>query len=123
MQRILNTFSGASEEEAIIPLHRYFIAAIRMRRHFNDCVLASPSASQEYGEALVESLLYMGFWYAGLYVVIEGWHELGLSDPAINALLESPNIDLLKRYRHGVCHFQREYFDKRFTDFVGAQVL
>jgi len=60
----------------------------------------------------------MSYWYGGLYVVIEGWIELALQDKAVNTLLNSPNVDLLKRYRHGVFHFQKEYYDKRFTEFI-----
>lgn len=56
-----------------------------------------------------------------MYVVIEGWKELGLSDPEVDALLESENVQLLKRYRNGVFHFQRDYFDDRFFDFMKAQ--
>ena len=56
----------------------------------------------------------MSYWYGGLYVVIEGWRDLGLHDDPIDALLGSPNVDLLRRYRNGVFHFQRRYFDDRF---------
>lgn len=38
--------------------------------------------------------------------------------PVIDELLKSPKVGLLKRYRHGVFHFQGDYFDKRFTDFM-----
>ena len=50
----------------------------------------------------------MSLWYGGLYVVIEGWKELGLSDPHVDDLLRSSNVELLKRYRHGTFHFQRD---------------
>jgi hypothetical protein len=50
----------------------------------------------------------MSYWYAALYVVIEGWRDLGLADATIDALLQSPNVDLLKRYRNGVFHFQKD---------------
>lgn len=64
---------------------------------------------------------YMSYWYSALYVVCEGWSELGLSDPDIDALLRSPNLTLLKRYRNGSFHFQAEYFDDRFSGFQGEQ--
>src|SRR5438034_6231687 len=63
---------------------------------------------------------YLTYWYAGTYVVIEGWRELGLSDTEIDALLASPNVELLRRSRNGAFHFQRRYYDERFTDFWGA---
>jgi hypothetical protein len=42
--------------------------------------------------------IFMSYWYGGLYVVVEGWRELRLSDPKIDALLTSQNVNLLKRY-------------------------
>jgi hypothetical protein len=53
-------------------------------------------------------------------VVCEGWQELKLSDAEIDGLLASPHLEILKRFRHGVYHFQADYFDKRF---MGALVL
>jgi hypothetical protein len=100
----------------LLTLHRYFIWANRMRTHFDE-VLARGTDVLE-GAAFIESFLYMIHWYAGLYVVIEGWKELHLSDAAIDELLRSSNVELLKRYRNGVYHFQRNYNDKRFDEYV-----
>jgi hypothetical protein len=52
--------------------------------------------------------------------VIEGWRQLRLTDPKIDPLLLSPNVRLLKKYRDGVFHFQRNYFDDRFLGFIKA---
>jgi hypothetical protein len=61
----------------------------------------------------------MSYWYGGLYVVIEGWQEMNLHDQAIDSLLmHSDNVELLKKYRNGVFHFQKNYFDKRFLNFM-----
>lgn len=65
--------------------------------------------------------IFMSYWYGGLYVVIEGWIELGLHDPEIDILIASPHTKLLCRYRNGVFHFQKEYFDKRFREFMKEQ--
>lgn len=93
-----------------------------MRVHFDE-KLAVLAGQVKNGPAAftnedIEANLYMSYWYAGLYVVIEGWRQLRLSDPLIDEFLKSQNVGLLKRYRHGVFHFQRNYFDKRFTDFM-----
>jgi len=63
----------------------------------------------------------MSYWYGSLYVVIEGWKQLRLSDPKIDPLMLSPNVSYLKAYRNGVFHFQRNYFDKRFTGFMDSK--
>lgn len=49
----------------------------------------------------------------------KGWQELKLSDSEIDALLESPHLEKLKRSRNGVYHFQPDYFDQCF---MGALV-
>lgn len=66
----------------------------------------------------IREFLYMSYWYAGLYVVVEGWRRLALEDEEIDRLLASPNVGLLKRYRHGVFHFQPAYYDKRFVRLI-----
>jgi len=99
-------------------LHRYFIWANRFREHFEKAIL-----TLEDSESSVESTwaddygLFMAHWYGALYVVVEGWKELGLKDLVIDGLLESSNVELLKRFRNGAFHFQKEYFDSRFTNF------
>ena len=95
-------------------LHRYYIWANRMRTHF-DGILSKGEFDRK---AEIESFLYMSYWYGGLYIVIEGWRELKLTDVAIEELLQSPNVELLRRYRNGAFHFQKDYHDKRFTAFM-----
>jgi len=105
----------ADRDPALLALHRYYIWANRMRTHFDEVIQGSV-----YGGARseIESFLYMSYWYGGLFVVIEGWRELGLSEPTVDKLLASPNVELLRRYRNGVFHFQRDYNDDRFLAFM-----
>jgi hypothetical protein len=84
-----------------VTLHRYYIWANRMRTHFDEVI----SKGMLDGKAEIESFLYMSYWYGGLYVVIEGWRELKLTDNTIDILLQSPNVELLRRYRNAVFHF------------------
>jgi hypothetical protein len=64
------------------------------------------------------SFAYTAMWLSLLYVVVEGWEELKLHDPKVSELLTSPNREFLRRLRNGAFHFQSDYFDKRFTDFL-----
>jgi hypothetical protein len=109
-----------ASNEAIQSLHRYFIWANQMRVHFYDLVpkIANNPQPDRFSAEVIEADLYMSFWYGELYVVVEGWKELGLSDPAVDALLASPNVNLLRRYRNGAFHFQKNYFDERFLEFI-----
>lgn len=105
-----------SSDREILTLHRYFIWANRMRTEFEGVL-----ERQRIGNGVfpIEAHMYMSLWYACLYVVIEGWNTLGLNDEAISVLLKSHNVSLLKRYRNGVFHFQRRYFDQRFLALIG----
>lgn len=105
-----------AKDAEIITLHRYFIWANKMRTDFDDILKRKDSIPKKQYE--IESFLYMSYWYGGLYVVIEGWKELGLADKKIDPMLEFPNVELLRRYRNGVFHFQKEYNDERFMGFI-----
>ena len=98
----------------VFTLHKYFIHANFMRHRFFEKAVAEGPAK----ELVSESKLFMDAWYVGLYVVIEGWKTLNLTDSTIDELLRSPNGELLRRYRNGICHFQRKYFDDRFMALI-----
>ena len=100
---------------------RYFIWANKFRTHF-DQVIGS-SAMIETNPLLWfadEAGLFLSYWYAALYVVIEGWRETGFRDSEIDALLSSPNVEYLRKYRNGVCHFQPKYLDSRFLEMASS---
>lgn len=111
------------ETRAAHTLHRYFIWANRMREHFYSFVpqVANDPEKDRFSEAAIQADLYMSFWYGELFVVVEGWREIGLADPTVDALLRSPNVELLRRYRNGVFHFQKDYFDDRLLGFITAK--
>jgi hypothetical protein len=107
-------------------LHRYFIAANRLRTYFKDRLAQNPPPASPEEERLrwwlranIDDVgIFMAHWYGSLYVVIEGWKELGLSDPKIDLMLTSPHVEELRRYRNGTYHFQKDYFDSRFTEIM-----
>lgn len=108
--------------EEILSLHRYFLAANQQRLAFQNIITGHAvdhgEAPKYAGENWNESWIAMSYWYGGLHVVIEGWLELRLADPEIDALLASPNVDLLRRYRNGIFHYQRAYLDARFRELI-----
>jgi len=42
--------------------------------------------------------LFTSYYHSALYVVVEGWQDLDLSDTEIDRLLASDNVGLLKRF-------------------------
>jgi len=114
----------------LLSLHRYYIFSNRLREHFESTLLScrapdEPALQAALRFAISDPTIFMFYWYASLNVVIEGWRTLRLRDTDIDALLTSPNVRLLRRFRHGVFHFQKKYGDDRFTDLLqpGEQVV
>jgi len=104
----------------VFSLHRYFAWCAEMREHYQEVGMqVSPPPSFFENENAGRAFMYLSYWYAGLHVVCEGWDELKLSDPEIDTLLKFPHREKLKRFRHGVYHYQADYFDQRF---MGALV-
>jgi len=60
----------------------------------------------------------MAYFYSAMYVLIEGWKELGYHDAKIDDLLHSPFVDLLRRFRNATFHFQRDFVSKKRSDFL-----
>ena len=104
----------------IITLHRYWIWANALRTHFDQKLLNNKEQKKREDISWFADYegVFLSHWYSALYVVIEGWKTLHLEDKEIDLLLKSSNVDLLRRFRNGVCHFQPEYLDSRFVGFM-----
>ena len=59
---------------------------------------------------------HLSKWYAAEYVVIEGWRKARLYDPVIDKSLDrwADVVDMLRRYRNGVFHYQPNIVESRF---------
>lgn len=96
-----------------VSLYRYYLMMIWMRHHYRIALGTVPwlermhQAPKFAGYLLTvdQPAIYMALWYGMLYVVVEGWKRLGLSDPKVDTLLSSHNTELLKHYRNGTFHF------------------
>ncbi len=100
-------------------LSRYFIWADKMRHDFQHHIMNRNDDDDEFTFS-EHGHIHMSYWYGALYVLVEGWHELSLRDEKIDQLLTSPYVDMLRRYRNAVFHFQKKYSDKRFMDLMLA---
>lgn len=113
-----------NDEEAIYTLHRYLIWSNLMRERFQQTLeIQGPPPKSESAVSphwLIRPYAFFCYWFASLYVVIEGWRELGLKDHKIDALLSSNYVGLLRRLRNGVFHFQKDYFDSRFRNYTNV---
>lgn len=104
----------------IYTLHKYFIWSEKIREvlfsHLSaDTVILKGNA--KIIEVIKSNRMdcFYSYWISSLYVVIEGYKELNLSDKKIDKLLDEKKVDLLRRFRNTNFHYQKEYFDKRHT--------
>jgi hypothetical protein len=110
---------------AALSLHHYFVVAARMRHHFESNLVAveEPRVAALQDPDLAAFELFSGprgnfmyYWYARPYVVVQGFGNLKLIDPRINALQASPNVKALRRCWNGVFHFQPDYFSAKLLE-------
>jgi hypothetical protein len=113
---------SSAQNDALLALYRYFIIASRTRAELKriqdgqDYRQKQPLSTNDFVIYLLSgppSLFFI--WCGMLYVVVEGYRELKLKDSAVDSLLaDSGRLDVLKRCRNGIFHFQKNYFDDRF---------
>jgi len=106
-----------TELEKFFSWARYLYWADRQRRQFisyDDTNEIPDGEDPEWQQVAVSAQ-----WFASMWVVIEGWHELGYKDKTIDALLtDYPDYsNLLRRFRNTVYHYQPTMFDKRMLEF------
>jgi len=68
----------------------------------------------------VESIAVAYQFFASMYVVIEGWEQLKLEDSEIDNILSQneEGVDLLRRARNSVYHFQKEMHGEKMLAFA-----
>lgn len=70
---------------------------------------------------LSSSMSRLVVWYSLLYVVIEGYIEIGVRDEQVDSLLLNEEmVSHLRRFRNSVFHFQPELLSKKHLDFLAA---
>jgi hypothetical protein len=84
----------AATHKEVHALHRYLIWSIHMR---DECLRLAdieipddPVAKRLW---LIRPFMWLALWLSLLYVVAEGYQELGLRDPLIDKMLTSPHVD------------------------------
>lgn len=104
--------------EPILAWARYLYWADLHKRYFDEWVKADHDVGTD--QHRWEFIALMSSWCASLWVVIEGWEQLSLSDPSVDELMEAAPkyVNLLKRYRNGVFHYQPKLIEGRLIDFL-----
>ena len=103
-------------------LRRYFVTAETMRVRAqkmmdkygpDELMFDKPQFAKFFG--------YTSLWFSTLWVALDGWRELGLSDDHIQEVLDDDRMDLLRQFRNVTFHFKREYVAPRHLAFLTAE--
>jgi hypothetical protein len=63
----------------------------------------------------------LSVWYSLLYVVLEGYRELKLADPEVDALLEKCEyVESLRTFRNATFHYQKDPLSDKAMTFLTA---
>ncbi len=83
---------------------------------------------QDWPEWLKELAIFHSKWsrieimYALLYVVIEGYTEMGYKDERLDSLLaEGEYVDCLRKFRNAIFHFQKQPINEKLLGFIEAK--
>jgi len=108
-------------------LYRYFAYAAFMRSSFRRETdpewfkIFTADESGLFMFFLSAPGIYFMYSYAGIYLVIEGWRDLGLKDERIDKLLQSPFVDRLRLFRNATFHYQKGLFSWKHLQFFGTE--
>jgi hypothetical protein len=106
--------------DKLIPvLYRYYMTMSLARQEFYKYLKQPDGHPTERPEAddarlgmeFIFSMagIMMSYWYGMLWVVVDGWQQIGLFDPEIGELLKSPGKrKQLRDFRNGIFHFQEQ---------------
>src|ERR1700692_4750167 len=83
----------------------------------------SQHGDDEGEDNIPDWLGFTSYWYASLYVVVEGWENNQFSDAVITKLLthSAGYKDSLRRYRNAVFHFQPSLRESRMLDLLARE--
>lgn len=114
----------------IITLYRYFAYSTHMRDLFRREMDAE---GEKWLKLLREDIsglmlllfsppgMYLMYSYSGIYLVIEGWKDLKLSDSRIDKLIDSPFVDRLRLFRNATFHYQKDPMSWKHLQFLGTE--
>lgn len=108
-------------------LYRYFLYAVVMRDNLKkeDVESFLRSLKDDVSSVLLFFSspigVYLTSYYSSIYLIIEGWRDLKLSDSKIDELISSPYTDRLRLFRNATFHYQKEPISPKLLQFFGPE--
>ena len=107
---------------ALAVLHKYWNWSNMMRIKFFEQISNEEEMRNIQNFHLTEMGVYMMYWYSSLYAVIEGYRDFKMKNVDIDNLLnDSEKLDLLRKFRNGAFHVQKEYFSEKYINLIVAK--
>jgi len=112
---------------ALLALHRHFLAADAVKQFLFVAVPIDRKTSRLRNDILDiaqmwSSMLRLQVFYALMYVVIEGYQELGCQDSTVDSLLaQSHFVEGFRRFRNANFHFQEDPLSPKLLEFLDAE--
>lgn len=111
----------------VFTLYRYYLYAVIMRDDLRKENLGD--FIKQLNDNISSILLifssragvYLTYFYSAIYLVIEGWKDLKLSDEDIDKLISSPYTDRLRLFRNATFHYQKEPVSPKLLNFFGSE--
>jgi len=110
----------------LIALHKHWCTADSVKQFISAELpdidkLEAEEWIKELG-SMASTLHRMSVWYSLIFVVIEGYRELGYGHEQIDALLANEeNVDLLRLYRNSTFHYQKDPLTEKARKFLIAK--
>jgi hypothetical protein len=107
----------------LVALHQHWVIADAVRYHGQKPSEETGGLPPELAKlgAMASAFGILRVWYALLFVVVEGYQELQLSDDAVDALLaDEGRVDALRRLRNATFHYQSDPFTPKLWDYLMA---
>jgi len=112
---------------AFISLHRHFLAADAVKQFLFVALPVDPKTSRLRDDIMEAASMWSGMlrlqvFYALMYVVVEGYRELGCHDPKVDSLLVQAHfVDGFRRFRNANFHFQEDPISPKLLEFLTAE--
>jgi hypothetical protein len=115
----------------LVALHRHWIVADAVRVVLRHKVVTPKEEEEEIKKFGLEYAMVaehasmvcrMQVWYALLFVVIEGYRELGFKHEGLDQVLaQEEYVDLLRRFRNATFHYQPDPLNDKLIDFLAKE--
>ena len=108
---------------SMVALHSHWLNADAVKVAINTALPVDESYSSELQtlSQLHSSFRRISVFYSLLYVVVEGYRELGSTDEKVDSLLEQHDfVDALRLFRNATFHYQKAPIPEKAMKFLEA---